>query len=71
MYSVCIYIYIRLISVYLYICISVYANAFGTTWCHLCNYVQLSIHLSLKSLYLCLYNMHYNIGYINTILLGK
>ena len=51
--------------------ISVYAYAFVTTWCHLCIYVQLSIHLSLESLYLCLYNMLFGIGYINIILLGK
>ena len=42
--------------------ISVYANAFVTTW---------SIHLLLESLYLCLSNMLYSIGYIDTILLGK
>ena len=55
----------------MYRCISVYANAFVTTWCHLCIYVQLFIHLLLESLYLCLYNMLYGIGYIDTILLGK
>ena len=37
----------------MYRCISVYANAFVTTWCHLGIYVQLSIHLLLESLYLC------------------
>ena len=54
----------------MYRCIDVYANAFVTTWCHLGIYVPLSIHLSLESLYLCLYNILYGIEYIDTILLG-